>query len=97
MHADGKERSQNDFLNNFNTPPPQKKSIDEKQRKQTDEKKIAFYVVSTLRSTVCLSKFKGRKMSVCFNWTIIVCSDVTTPKLATQLQCCNTAINQTAN
>lgn len=96
MHADGKERSQNDLLNNFNTPPPpKKKSIDEKQRKQTDEKKIAFYVVSTLRSTV--SKFKGRKMSVCFNWTIIVCSDVTTPKLATQLQCCNTAINQTAN
>lgn len=66
-------------------PPPPKKSIDEKRRKQTDARKIAFYVVSTLRSTVCLSKFKGRKMSVCFNWTIIVCSDVTTPKLATQL------------
>lgn len=85
MHADGKERSQNDLLNNFNPPPPQKKSFDEKRRKQTDARKIAFYVVSTLRSTVCLSKFKGRKMSVCFNWTIIVCSDVTTPKLATQL------------
>lgn len=47
---------------------------------QTDEKKIAFYVVSTLRSTVSLSKFKGRKMSVCFNWTINVCSDVTNPQ-----------------
>lgn len=28
MHADGKERSQNDLLNNFNTPPlPQKKVL----------------------------------------------------------------------
>lgn len=34
MHADGKERSQNDLLNNFNTPPQKKVLMRNRENKQ---------------------------------------------------------------